>query len=455
MSQNADMGSSVGSAVVIKRYLRSGSTRHAIALGLGTAIGQLAVTVASPVWSHLYQPADFGKYGLMVAFLTTATAATSLRYDLAIPVARSDEESIRLVLLSILCAIPVSLLAGAVCAWFTSFSLFGFGRLPAWSAVFVMVTLALTSIYSTLRFWHVRNAEFGEISNSLVAQGVGRALTPIALAPLSPGWVGLLAGELLGRTLGIWKLGKPLIPLVREVTKNTSMRQLGQLLRQYQRYPLVFLPSSVLDAASSAVALPVVVALFGVATAGEFLLAQQIVMAPAAFIGGSLRDIIHSRLVPCARDNPSALTRIVRQTAIKLLLLATVTYLPLACLAPIVATQVFGRSWATVGPLVSIMCPAAVIMVAVTPISRAMVFSRVPQIKFAADLVKLILPAGGLIIGAQIDHHSLTMSVIAFTVLTALSYAWYFQVIMYSIRESNQLNLGIYKPESTSSPPEP
>ena len=269
------------------------------------------------------------------------------------------------------------------------------------------------------------------------------------MAPLSPGWIGLLAGELLGRTLGIWKLGKPLVPLIRGVTKNTSMRQLSELLRQYRQYPLVFLPSSVLDAASGAVALPIIVALFGVATAGEFLLAQQIVMAPAAFIGGSLRDVIHSRLVPCARDNPSGLTRIVRQTALKLMLLAAAIYLPLACLAPFLATQIFGRSWATVGPLVSIMCPAAVVMVAVMPVSRAMVFSRVPQIKFAADIVKLILPAGGLIVGAESDHHSLTGSVVGFTILTALSYAWYFRVIMYSIRDNNQLNLGIYKTQPT------
>jgi O-antigen/teichoic acid export membrane protein len=435
---------------IVKRYLNSASTRHAIALGMGTALGQLAVTIASPIWSRLYEPADFGRYGLMIAYLTTGTAAVSLRYDLAIPLARNDDESIRLVILSLFCAIPVALCAGGIFFWFTSGGIFGFGRLPAWSAAFVMVSLTLTSIYSTLRFWHVRNSDFSAISTSLVSQGVGRALTPIGLAPLHPGWLGLIAGELLGRTLGIWKLAQPLVPLVRGVAANTSMRHLGELLRHYRQYPLVFLPSSVLDAASGVVALPIMVALFGVATGGEFLLAQQIVMAPAAFIGGSLRDVIHSRLVPCARDNPAALIRIVRETALKLLLLATAIYLPLACLAPILAAQIFGRSWATVGPLVSIMCPAAVVMVAVMPISRAMVFSRVPQIKIAADLVKLILPAGGLIVGAEFKHYSLTSSVIGFTVLTGLSYAWYFRVIMYSIRESNQLPLAAYKPLPTA-----
>ena len=373
---------------VVKRYLNSASTRHAIALGLGTALGQ-SWRSRWPARSGrgLYDPADFGRYGLMIAYLTTGTAAISLRYDLAIPLARNDDESIRLVLLSLFCAIPVSLCTGGIFLWFTSRGIFGFGRLPSWSTVFVIVSLTLTSIYSTLRFWHVRNSDFSAISTSLVSQGVGHALTPIGLAPLHLGWLGLIAGELLGRTLGIWKLARPLVPLVREVVASTSMRQLGELLRHYRQYPLVFLPSSVLDAASGAVALPLMVALFGVATGGEFLLAQQIIMAPAAFIAGSLRDVIHSKLIPCARDNPSELTRHVKRTAIKLFLLAAAIYLPVACLAPLAAAPIFGRSWASVGPLVSIMCPAAVVMVTVSTISRAMVFSRVPQIKFAADFV--------------------------------------------------------------------
>jgi O-antigen/teichoic acid export membrane protein len=440
----------VWGAIVIKRFLNSESTRHAIALGLGTAVGQLAVTIASPIWSHLYLPSDFGKYGLLVSYLTTATAATSLRYDLAIPVARSDQESIRLVLLSLFCAIPVALLAGGLCTWFISFKLLGFGRLPEWSAVYVALSLALTSVYSTLRFWHVRNREFSGISSSLVAQGIGRAMTPIGLAPLKPGWLGLLAGELLGRALGIWKLAIPLVPLVREVVAGSSMRHLGELLRYYRQYPLVFLPSSVLDAASGAVAVPLMVALFGVSTGGEFLLAQQIVMAPAAFIAGSLRDVIHSKLIPCARDNPSELTRHVKRTAIKLFLLAAAIYAPVACLAPFVATPIFGHSWASVGPLVSIMCPAAVVIVAVSPISRAMVFSRVPQLKFAADFVKLFLPVAGLIIGAGVGHNTVRWAVTGYAVMTALSYAWYFRIIMYSIREGNQLPLGAFKPSATA-----
>jgi O-antigen/teichoic acid export membrane protein len=439
---------------VFKRYVNSDSTRHALALGLGTALGQLAVTLASPIWSRLYEPAQFGKYGLMVSYLSAATAAISFRYDMAIPLARNPDESIRLVLLALFCAIPMSLLSGGVFFWLTYHGVFGFGRLPPWSAVFVIASIALTSCYSTLRFWHVRNSDFSAIGASMVTQGIGRALTPIALAPFNLGWLGLLGGELLGRTLGIRKLARPLLPLVGRIAKNTSTRHFGRLIRRYRQYPLVFLPSSILDAASGAAPLPVVVALYGVTTGGEFLLAQQIVIAPAAFICGSLRDVIHSRLIRCAQGDPAELSKFLGRTALRLFLLASAAYLPLACLAPYLAIPIFGHSWPRVGSFVAILCPAAVFTVAVSPISRAMVLSRIPQIKFAADLAKLLLPVGGLIVGTKLGDHSITVALIWFAVMTAVSYTAYYAIVMFSIRVDKRLPFDRPRTRITASSPD-
>ena len=419
-----------------------------LALGMGTMLGQLAAALASPIWSRLYEPSDFGRYGLLISYLNIATVAVSFRYDLAIPAARDPDESIRLVLVSLFCALPMSLVSGLIFAWLTTEKLFGFGRLPSSAAILVVLLVVLTGVYSTLRFWHVGVAGFRAISTGLVAQGVGRALTPIALAPIGCGWLGLLAGELVGRALAIRRLARPLIPLVGEVVRKTSIRQLAELLKQYRQYPLVFLPSSILDSAAAAIAVPLVVSLFGISVGGKFLLAQQIITAPAALIGASLRDVIHAKLIPTARENPAELPKLVRRAALRLLLLATVVYLPVACLAPLLAVPVFGSAWEGVGGFLSILCPAAVVSVAVSPVSRAMVLSRIPQIKFLADFIKLILPALGLIIGATWSGQSLRSALIWYAAMTAVSYALYFAIVMFSIRVDKQLPMAKLKPET-------
>jgi lipopolysaccharide exporter len=421
---------------MIKSVLKSRGLRQVFALGTGTAIGQGVVVIATPIWSRLYGPADFGRYGLILSFLSTATVAVSLRFDMAIPLARDQDEAVRLTLLALICTLPVSLAAGAIFVWLTVRGLLGFGAIAPWSAVFVVLALGLTGAFSALRYFHVRNGNFRGISASLVAQGLGRALTPIFLAPLKWGWVGLLTGELIGRAFGISSLVKALVGGVAQLTTRSKLRE---LFRVYRRYPLVFLPSSILDAASAALPVPLVVGLFGLSSGGEFLLAQQLVLVPASLISGSLGDVFHAQLVPGARRDPSDVPKLVWRTALRLLIFAGAVYLPVACLAPFLSVPIFGAPWARVGTLVAILSPATIIVVAVSPITRAMFLSKIPQIKLIADVIKLGLPAAGLIAGSRLGEDSLTMSVVYYSVMLGLSYLAYFAIVLVSIRVSNQL----------------
>ena len=77
-----------------------------------------------------------------------------------------------------------------------------------------------------------------------------------------------------------------------------------------------------------------------------------------------------------------------------------------------------------------------------------MVLSRMPQIKFLADFIKLILPALGLIIGATWSGQSLRSALRWYAGMTAMSYALYFAIVMFSIRVDKQLPMAKLKPET-------
>jgi O-antigen/teichoic acid export membrane protein len=424
---------------VIRRYIKSERIRQAIALGGGTALGQIAVILATPIWSRIYDPSDFGLYGLILSFLSTAVVAASLRYDMAIPMARNNDEGLRLLLLALFCTIPVSIFSGVVFLLLVLRRLWGFGAVEAWSAMFVVVSVMLTSMFSALRYWHVRNSNFGGISTALIAQGAGRALTPILLTPLKWGWVALLSGEIVGRSLGIRRLASSVLPQLSSIAHRTTRKDLVDLLKAFRQYPLVFLPSSVLDAASGAIVVPVIVALYGVSAGGQFLLAQQVVMAPSAFICASLGDVFHAQLVPSTRGKTGDLAKLIWRTAVRLLLFAATIYLPIALLAPFVAVPIFGRSWSNVGQFVVILAPATVITIAVNPISRAMLVSRIPQTKLIADAAKLALPVLGLLAGFHYANGSITASLILYSLMVSISYLIYFAIILYSVSVKNQL----------------
>jgi O-antigen/teichoic acid export membrane protein len=397
------------------------------------------VVVASPIWSRLYDPTAFGRYGLVLSFLSAATVAVSLRYEFAIPIAQSEDEALELVLLALICSIPISLLAGVIFLIFSLRGLFGFVAVAPLSAALIVLALLLAGAFSILRYWHVRRSRFREISSSLVAQGLARALTPILLFPLNWGWIGLMSSELAGRSFGIRSLGRTVIPQLARLARRVTISQLGDLARKYRQYPLVFFPSSMLDALSGAVTIPVVVGLYGLSAGGEFLLAQQIVSAPSALICNSLGDVFHAQLIPSARRNPAYLPQFVLRTAFRLLAIASLVYVPVACVAPFVAVPIFGGPWSRVGQFVAILAPSTIVTTMVSPISRAMLVSKIPQIKLLADVVKLVLPVLALVAAAHFPEASLTKSLIFYSGMVVVSYLIYFGIVLVSVRPSNQI----------------
>lgn len=421
------------------RLLKSKGIRQAFALGAGTAIGQAAVVAASPIWSRLYDPSAFGRYGVVLSFLGAATVAVSLRFELAVPIAQDDDEALKLVLLALMFNIPVSIIAGGTFLIFSVRGLFGFGSVRTLSVMIVMLSILLAGFFSVLRYWHVRRSGFREISNALVAQGLARALAPILISPLHWGWFGLVSGELAGRSFGIRSLGREIIPQLVRLARRVTISQLWSLVRKYRQYPLVFFPSSMLDALSGAIIIPVLVGIYGLSAGGEFLLAQQIVLAPSALICNSLGDVFHAQLAPGAGRNPMRLPEFVVRTALRLLVVGIAVYVPVACLAPFVAVPIFGAAWSKVGLMVAILAPSTVVTTMVSPISRAIIVSKIPQIKLVADVVKLVFPVLALIGAGHFFGASLTKSLMFYSGMVIVSYLIYLGLILVSVRPTNQL----------------
>lgn len=413
--------------------------RQTFTLGAGTAVGQAVLLPASLVWSRLYAPADFGRLGLILSFLSVASVAVGLRYDLAIPLARDREESIRLLLVCLLLAVPVSVFAGIVFGVFCAYDVLGLGALPLWSAPLVAALLVVTGAFVALRFWHVRFADFSNIGRSLIVQGIARALVPIALAPFHFGWLGLVAGEAAGRVFGVRRLAASVLPELWHVARNTNRQQFLELIKRFRQYPLVFLPSSVLDAIAGAIAAPVFIHLYGLSAGGEFFLAQQIVTVPAALLSATLGDVYHAKLATTARATPDSLPATIARGAARLMLLGVAIYVPTGVAAPYLVVPLFGAAWERVGHFVVVLAPAAAVTLAVSPLARALVLSRIPQVKFIADVAKIVLPIVGLVIGSRVDTASPMGALVGFSILTIASYALYLMIVIFAVRRRNQL----------------
>jgi O-antigen/teichoic acid export membrane protein len=409
---------------------------HAARLGGGTALGQGLVLLATPAITRLYSPEEIGLTGLFTAFLAVASIGASLRYEVAIGIAPDTQQRDALTLLSCCLTVPMALIGAAALYAIIVTDTLGFGALPAWSAAAMFALVVATGMVAALRFWFVASKDFSGIASALVSQGVGRALAPILLAPLGWGWIGLLVGEAAGRVLGIRRFLKDALAPLRAASRLGLGRTWAAAVR-FRHIPFTFLPSAVLDAISASLPVPLIVYLYGVPYGGQFLLAQRVMLTPSALICGSLADVYQARFVDAARRDPASVRRLLGTSAFRLAAGTTLFYIPAAALAAGSFGWAFGVEWREAGLVAAALVPVAISGVVTNPMSRAMLLSRVPQLKLFADAGRLSLPAGALYVSHQLDL-SFVQASLAFGVMGFVADCVYFAVIWYTVAPARQ-----------------
>ncbi len=422
----------------MKAFLKRPFVTNVVKLAGGSAIGQALVMLSIPFVTRIYSTDAMGVFAIFMAFISFASVGVALRYDLAIVAAADKFEADVLLITSVALAIPCAAIASVVLFGMIHFNVLGYVVLPGWSALAMFFALLVTGIFSSLRYWYVGRRKFNEISLALVSQGSGRAIFPILIGWVSSGWSGLLSGEILGRMLGITKLASGAWPEVRRTFATVSTMQGIRVLRRHWKYPAVFLPSSMIDALATSLPFSIISSLFGVSAAGQYFLAYRLASVPAALISAGVADVFHARITEAATSDRSLVHRTMKSAIQKLTMVGLGIYLPIAIVSPLIFPFLFGEPWKQAGILMAIQSLAGVTGLVVSPLSRALMISKYPELKFLPDIVRLLVPISSLWFCSSIDMSFLfTMGV--FSAITAFSEVFYMAVIWYATADHRQI----------------
>ena len=396
--------------------------RQVAMLTTGTAVGQLVVVAVMPLLTRLYSPSDLGMFGLFSSFLGVAGVATCLRLEWGVASARAPDEAAGLLALCLVVCPVASLVLAAALAALIAGNVVSFGLLPPWTVPLALLALVATGTFSALRYWHIGRRDFRDVSGAAVVQGVGRAGASVALGIAGAGWPGLLLGDLAGRLLGIGRLWRRALPALREQWQAGARRALGERLRCAWRYPLVVLPSSLLDALAASLPLPVIATLFGTSAAGQFALVWRAASIPAALIGASVADVFHAHAASARVQGGPAVRQLLLRTVSRLALLATVIYVPVCVAAPFFFEWIFGKEWQVSGWLMLLLLPMWWTSAIVSPVSRLLVVMDRPAWKFAFDAAFLVGPVVAMF---ALREQGLNVAVFAYGIAASLAYILY------------------------------
>ena len=411
--------------------------RRAGVLSGGSAVGHLFTLAVSPLLTRLYGPQDFGALGLFTSYLAVAGCAVALQYETSIVSAADESEAAYLTFAAAILAIPTSALAGVALWVLIHFSLLGFGSINSYVSVVLSFVMCFVGIFVVLRYWNLRKQDFRQVSQAVVVQSAARAIFQTAGGGLGLHGAGLILGETLGRGMGMGRMFKSAWPELRGYAANFRWSECKRVLWRNRKFPLLSLPSSVMDALCVSLSLPLLIHQYGSESGGYYSLVWRAIALPSVLITLAVADTFHSQIAICARETPTEILRMFMRTSVTLLLIGVVPFLILSFWAQPLFHMIFGAQWATSGAMAALIAPWYLGQFVVNPVSRVVLVLSGQETKLIWDVLCLVsIPAVFHV--ARVRGMEVMQTVRLLSIVSTALYCVYYAMLLRVIVKFNQ-----------------
>jgi O-antigen/teichoic acid export membrane protein len=359
----------------------------------GSVAGQAIVILTYPLLTRLYDPGDFGLFTVFASVVSMIAVASTASLDAAVPLPVEDRDAAAVAWAG-LCFVAatgvLTALVGAVAAAPLA-ALLGAPRLSGYWWLIVLTVLAFGT-YLVLSEWMVRDRSYGALGRRNLLQGIGQVGTQLGLGLAGVRPIGLLLGLGVGRLValggllsrrGLLRQPRPTIAAVRAA------------VRRYRRFPLLAMPSSLVNSAGLEAPLLLVAALYGDVRAGFLGLTVRVISGPFTVIGQAVNQVFAGESSAAIRAPNGTLGRIVRTSVRRLLLVGAVPAAVLLVTGPALFGVVFGAEWTEAGEYARLLALAYLGQLAVVPVSSTLFLLERQHQELAWVILRLALTAGG------------------------------------------------------------
>jgi O-antigen/teichoic acid export membrane protein len=425
--------------------------RKAALLSSGSAAGHVVTLAVSPFLTRLYGPEDFGSLGLFTSFLSVAGVAVALQYEASIMSASSESDAAYLALGAAFLGIPTSVLAGVALWLLIHYSLLGFGELPWYTPIALAFVMCFVGYFVILRYLNLRIQNFRDVSQATLIQNAARAILQAVAGVLGLRNAGLILGETLGRGVGMGRMFKSTWPELRGYVARFRWSDCKEALWKYRKFPLLTLPSALIDAICVSLAVPLIVQIYGPKTGGYYALVWRVLSLPSMLITLAVADTFHSEIADLVRTNPNAALSFFLKTSKTLVLIGSIPCVILVFWARPLFVLVLGPQWGVSGVMAAIIAPWYISQFVVNPVSRLVLVLSGQESKLIWDILCLIsIPA--VFYAAQVEKLDALGAVRLLSVVNAILYVAYFAVLLRlalsfhrSLKVRSLMNIGAEK----------
>jgi O-antigen/teichoic acid export membrane protein len=356
----------------------------------GSTIAQAIVIASTPILTRIYTPDDFGLVAIYVSLASILSIVATGRYEMAILLAKKQQESDDLTLISIFIAMGVAFLSLIIVVVFKQqiINLVANESIAMW-LYFIPVSVLSAGLYQSFNYWLTRKKLYRHLSQGRVISSVANVSTATAVGFSGVLGNGMVAGSILSNAITAtfygWKV------LSQGFYPNIDKKKANSYLKKYYKLPLFQLPNALVDGIRQSVVNIFVGRYFGVELLGFYSLALKMLMLPSTLIGGAISQVFYQKLSEM-HNNKQITFSFVWRFVLKMALLSLPFYLVLYYFAIDLFEPFFGKNWTISGEMVKELMPWFYLMFVSSSISTAFIVFGKQAYLFGLSLIYLFVP---------------------------------------------------------------
>lgn len=372
-------------------------------VGGATFLAQLVGLAAIPVLSRVFDETAFGTFGLFFNLVTLTGVVSTLGLHEAVLAPHRRSDALALLSAGVVANSVMSLVIAGVVLVLIYGGAFGLGMLPLWSAFLVVPTQWLIGMAMILQIWTVRKQAANALAAASLAQGLGRAGTQAALGlTVGGGWLGLLAGEVVGRGLSVGAMCRHSRSDLK-LAARVPFRRMAAAVARYRDFPLWRTPSHLANNLAATMPLFLIASAFAPPTVGQFAFMMMLVVAPIGLVYRAVGDVFLGEFGARFRRDPGSARTLLLQTMAILAAVFVPAGLVLAVVGGPLFAFVFGENWREAGWMAAAYVPVLIGNLVVAPVGGALNVVQRPSYKLIVDIVGIALQAAAFAAARMMD----------------------------------------------------
>jgi O-antigen/teichoic acid export membrane protein len=362
--------------------------KHAATVLTGTVAAQTLPLLLAPLITRLCTPADMGAFSIWLGVIAIASTVATLRLEAAMIL---DHDSIDqqtcfsvVAYFSTLLAIVITFCALLARAWgipqAQNMSWFGLMTIGVgtWLTAYNQTVLAYATSYRA----------FGKAALAKVFGAGSVALGQVILLLIGVGGTALLAGQILGLTIGLAAAIILLAPPRPSITIRATIAQ-RNYLEKHRNFWRFSLPAGLLNIVAGKFPLFMIGAKYGLFAAGLFALTERMLTAPVSLLAASVLEVFKRQSVQEFQTLGNCKDAF-RSTFKALVILGCGPALLIFAFAPNFCAWIFGEPWREAGDFARILAPLYFLNFVASPLSYVFFVAGKQKVEFVWQIALFI-----------------------------------------------------------------